>query len=139
MSLSLVRPFIRTRLNELGFQEWPDGFNTENIPETLLDKAYHIATPSADFGTLNHHDQPIDLRQELSIFRKGFRDPAEAIDTIIGDCEDIVCDLLDPENRFDGHLNIVFRGFTIEPLNDENDNSVKAVLSFDVVVTLGVS
>lgn len=139
MSLSAIRPFLRTRMNALGFTEWTDGFNFDNIPETILDKAYHISSPSADGRAVTMHDLQVDFGHEIEVFRKGFNDPAEAIDMIIEDMEDIICDLLDPEQRFDGHLNIEIKGFTLEPLNDENDNSVKATLSISVRVTLGVT
>lgn len=139
MSLSLVRSFLRDRMNGLGYVEWTDAFSTENIPSTILDKTYHILSPSADGRAINMHDLPIDFSQELSIFRRGFRNPAEAVDGVIADLEDIICDLFDPEQRFDGHLNIVLGGFTIEPLGDDNDNSVKATLNLSVQVTLGVT
>lgn len=139
MSLTGIRQFIRTNMDDLGFQEWTDAFNTDNIPNDILDKSYHILSTTVDESTVNMHDLPLEFEQQISVFRKGFRDPAQAVDTIIEDCENIICELMHPDNRFDGHVNTIFRGFTIAPLNAENDNCVKAILTFNVRVILGVT
>lgn len=139
MNLSIARTTIRSVMEDLGFEEWTDAFNIENIPETLLDKSFHILSPSASGVKLNMHDQVIDFEHHLTIFRRGFQNPAEAEDSIIEDCEDILCSILSPENRLVDKLNIKFEGFTIDPLNIENDNSVKATIILIVQVTLGVT
>lgn len=139
MTLNEVRGFLREHLNELGYREWKDAFAVDNIPSTIDDKSYHILSPAASGVQLNMRDQVIDFDQNVSIIRKGFRNPAEAVDRVVADVQTILCDLLAPENRVAGHLNVKFGGFTIEPLNDENDNSVRATINLSVQVSLGVS
>lgn len=139
MRLADIRPFLREVVTDLGFTEWPDGFNFENIPENISEKAYHILTPSGDGGPISMHDQQVSVVNQIRIFRKGFRDPGEAIDTIMSDLDNVICDLFHPEHRFNGHLNITLDGFEINPLSDSNDNSVVATLNVNVKVTLGVT
>lgn len=139
MKLADIRPFLREVMNDQGFTEWPDGFNFENIPENIEEKAYHILTPSGDGGPISMHDQQIGVTNEIRIFRKGFRKPGETIDLIMSDLDNVICDMFHPENRFKGHLNITLDGFEINPLSDSNDNSVVATLNVNVKVTLGVT
>ena len=42
MSLSNIKSLFRTRLEGQSFEEWEDAFNLENIPNSSLDKAFHI-------------------------------------------------------------------------------------------------
>lgn len=136
MTLTDVRDFLRTRMDALLFTEWQDGFNVNNIPDTILDKAYHILSPNAETVKLDMVILDMDFHQEIAVFRKGFRNPAEAIDAAIEDMETIIVDLISMANRFTGHLNVIPGGFTIEPLSDDNDNSVKATLNLRVKVLL---
>lgn len=131
-----VRPFIREIMEGQGFEEWTDAFNTSNIPETLLDKSFHILSPSGEGVSLNMNDQVINFEQQVSIFRKGFENPADAIDEVISDIRGILCEILSPAERVQEHLNVIFEGFTIEPLNADNDNSVKATITFNVQVAM---
>ena len=139
MKLADIRPFLREALTDLGFTEWPDGFNFANIPENISEKAFHILNPSGDGGPISMHDQQVSVLSEIRLFRKGFRNPGETIDKIMADLDNVICDLFHPEKRFDGHLNITLNGFEINPLSDSNDNSVVATLNVNVKVTLGVT
>jgi hypothetical protein len=64
MSLTSVRPYFRTHCNALGFTEWMDGFNIENIPSTLIDMAYHIGPPQTTGISNNQGDQVTEAAVE---------------------------------------------------------------------------
>lgn len=137
MSLSAVRTYFRARLNENGFKEHLDGFAFNNIPSTLLDKSYHISTPSV--STIKQNQDIIDLNStvEVRFFIKGYRKPSVAIDTAILAEETLLKSILSARNRTLGALkNVVFTGSTREPLGDTNDNSVLVTMSFDAVVMI---
>jgi hypothetical protein len=78
MTLGGLRAFFRTRLDGLGYTEWTDGFNIENIPSTVLDMSYHLAVGDIRSGPANQLLHVFDYPLTVSIFLKGFRDPAEA-------------------------------------------------------------
>jgi hypothetical protein len=139
MSMTLVRPFIRGRMNALGFREWADGFNTSNIPSTLLDKSYHIQSNNFVTIGLNQHSQDLNMQVILRVFRKGFRDVASGIDTSINDSETIIKDLLAPSVRIGtaGFKNIVFNNLGLEPI-ESNDNIIIASLDLNFLIVLGV-
>jgi hypothetical protein len=137
MSLSSVRPYFRARLNEKGYKEHEDGFNTNNIPSTLLNKSYHISTPSISTIKQNQDIIEMNVLVEVRFFIKGYRRPSTAIDTAISEQESMLKSILSAANRTLGNIkNVSFSGSTIEPLGDTNDNSVLVTLSFDTLIMI---
>ena len=138
MSLSNVRSYLRARLDGLGFREHDDGFPTDNIPETVIDRSYHILVNSIDGGPINHTHQDTFSNVEIRVFFRGFRNVTEAIDSSISGVETIIRDVCKVANRTSTVLNCVFENCTFEPMNSSNDNSVLVTISFNVQVVLGV-
>lgn len=127
-------------MDGLGFEEWKlTAFENTPIPEHVMDKAYHISSPSAQSVSQNQNDLALDFEQHIAIYRRGFSDTSEAVDNVICDIQSVLDDLLAPAQRLgNGHLNIKFEDFTIEPVNTENDNSVKATLKLSVRLAIGL-
>lgn len=139
MALTDVRAYFRTRMVALNFKEWPDGFNFENIPKSIINNAFHIEsntiTPDAVNMTTYDFSSPVTLR----LFVKGFRDPAQAIDNAITFYESILCEVLKPANRLGTQIQNVTPGPTsILPLSDNNDNAVILEMEFTARVFLNV-
>lgn len=122
------RSYFRTRMAALGYSEWKDGFNVENIPSTLLskNKMFHIESPSASRSDAYDMDsQDVDQDITLRLFLKGYRDPASAIDTAMTAQDTILEDLLSSNNRLGTTLkNVYFNNSQILPLDETNDNAV---------------
>lgn len=137
MSLTAVRPYFRTHLDSLSFKEWTDAFNVENIPSNLIDGSYHLQMLQ---GTLEKHNMTaLEINQPLTVrlFRKGFRDPASAVDQVLTDSENILNLVLKPSNRLTGSLkNVSFSSLLIQESSDSNDNLVMLTLEFNVLVIL---
>ncbi len=137
MSVTLVVPLFRTRMDGLGYREHTDGFNIENIPSTIIDKSYHIEVITGTGGVINQHVQGVDMPITLRVFREGFRDPAAMRDEMLGDMQSIICDILTPAVRLtSGIKNIVFDSFSLLPLDDSNDNSIILEMNFTNIVIL---
>jgi len=131
MSISNVRSFYRTQLETLGFDEWTDGFNFENIPSTILDKSFHIDVEPSTGGVINQHAQNVDMPVIIRVFRKGFRDPSNGIDLALLDVETIICAILAPSVRLSSDIkNVVLEGFSVNPLADSNDNAIMVEINF---------
>lgn len=132
MSFSLVRPYFRTNLRALGFTEWTDAFNFENIPSTRLEKAFHIENPSGSRRDVyDPTSQDIELDVTIRTFRKGFKDPAQAVDSAIADLEAILTRVLASDRRLGtGIKNVVYNNHTITPLADTNDNVAVLEINF---------
>jgi hypothetical protein len=136
MTLGGVRGFFRTRLDGLGYNEWTDGFNIENIPSTVLDKSYHLAVGPIRSGPANQMHHVFDYPIVVSLFFKGFRDPSSAIDSSLDSAQDVLNDILDPAQRLqtNGLKDIRPNGILVRPLAGSNDNTVVVEISFNVVM-----
>lgn len=132
MSLGLVRPYYRTKMEALDFHEWPDAFNFENIPSTVLDRAYHLgAGPITNLG-LDQKSSDVSLEVIVSFFIRGFSDPIEALDSAHTEAQAIIESIMNVADRTTGDIhNIELASGEFQPLSDTNDNSVIGVLSFD--------
>ena len=139
MSVTSVRPFYKNRLEILGFTQWSDGFNFENIPSTILDKAFHIQVNSTAGGVISPHVQNINMPVTIRVFRKGFRDVSAGIDSALADVESIICDILAPSVRLGSAIkNVVLDDFSVNPLADSNDNAIMLELNFTNLIVLEI-
>ena len=137
MSLTEVRPYFRTRLESLNFHEWTDGFNFEEIPESIIDRAYHLTVGSLGLIEVNHTINKIAYPILLRVYLKGFRDPASAIDDAISEGEDIICEVTKITNATQqGIKDVVFGSFEPIPKSETNDNIVLLDFSFTANVIL---
>lgn len=139
MSLANVRTYLKTRLDGLGYEEWRDGFpDALNIPETIIDRSYHILLSRIDGGPINHTHQDTVSTVSLKVYFRGYRDVTEAIDTAILGVETIVKDVCRVANRTSTVFNVVFEGADFTPQTDAQDNSVLVDMGFSVQVLLDV-
>lgn len=139
MSITSVRPFYKNRLEILGFSQWDDGFNFQNIPSTILDKAFHIEVNPAVGGVINPHVQNLQMPVTIRVFRKGFRDINAGIDSALEDVENIICDILLPSVRLSSAIkNVVFDGFSVNPLDGSNDNAIMIEMNFSNKLVLQI-
>lgn len=125
-------------MKALGFHEWTDAFNIENIPSTKIDRAYHLETISG--SGVKQNQQDVELTTEVSVrfFRKGFRTPADAIDQSLTHLDQVIKDILSPQVRLTqvGIKNITLSGFSLSPLDESNDNTILASVEFSVLTVL---
>lgn len=141
MSITSARSYFRARCNTLGFKEWKDGFNLDNIPSTILNRSYHITQGIISGVSLNQNDQVMDFPITVELFTKGYKDVASAIDSSIELTEDLIIECVKPANRLTqttGIKNIIFESATFDQLDNTNDNSIIAKLNFRVITILGL-
>ncbi len=142
MSFSEVRPYFRSRLNTVsGLKEWEDAFNVNNIPSTVLDEAYHIATISGSALKMNHQVSDHEFVVTIRWFKKGFRNPADALDTAMQRIDDIYDAVLLPSARSTetGLINVLPGNIIVDPLSDDNDNIVVVSLDFNCLISLDIT
>lgn len=125
--------YYRNILNTAGFNEWEDGFNFDNIPKSIRDKAYHIfySIPTVvEQGTTTLDNQ---IATTIKIFRRGFRNPKDAIDSAMCDAISLRRLVMNFETLAQYNevkiLGISSVSIVPEPL-DNNDNSVIVTLEF---------
>ena len=141
MSLKQSYNYFRARCKVVGLREWSDGFNSDNIPSSIIDKSYHIKQGQITGIKLNQNDQEVNFPIVLEVFVKGFRDPYSAIETSAELVEDILIECLKATNRVtqgNGIKNITFESAIFEPISANNDNAVKTTINFRVLSILGL-
>lgn len=139
MSLVDVKPTFDACLKTLGYKEWPDGFNTENIPSTRLKSAYHVDVSEGQGISQNQNDLEIDVPVTVRLFKCGFRYAGEAKSEAIKIVETALNEIQKPSRRLgsSGIKNIRFNSFVLEPIDQSNDNVILITMEFTASVILG--
>lgn len=118
----------------LGYTEWTDGFNTENIPASIINESYHIETGTIIGGPANQRAHQFQFPVIMKVFLRGYNDPASAIDDALLRGDDILASVLAPTNRIaqaEDIKDISPGTISIEPLDATNDNSVVLTIEFN--------
>lgn len=135
---SAVRAYFRTILESIGFTEWKTAFSHDNIPSTLIDRAYHLTTGTITSAASNHQVHAFDYNLTLRVFLKGYRDSSDSVDDAIIIGQDIVCELLNSSNRLGADIkDVILNSFEPIPLAADNDNSV--ILEFAFTIKLFIN
>jgi hypothetical protein len=132
VNLGGVRDWFRTRIDGIGYREWTDGFNFENIPGSILDRSYHLEVGTITTGAANQLHYTFSYPVTLRVFLKGYRNPSLAIDDALNQANVIYQDLLLPANRLqiDGLKDVRPVSVTPRSLKLTNDNAVILEMGF---------
>jgi hypothetical protein len=141
MSMTACRAYFRARANGLSLTEWTDGFSYDNIPSTVMHKSYHLECGTASNVSRNQSAQEIAFPVTARIFFKGYKQPAEAIDSVILLSENLIkscCKVANSLTQTSGIKNVTFESFRPLPYGPSNDNLVIGEVNFRVVVVLNL-
>lgn len=134
MGLIDVRDLFKNKMNSLGYTEWEDEFNIENIPSSILDKSFHVESGDIASTASNHQPYRFDCPITLRLFLSGYLKPAEAVDDAFVHCEEILSEILSPDYRLGSLVHDVSPvTIAVEPLSASNDNTVVLVITFNVI------
>lgn len=137
MSLTLIKPYFRARLNTLGLYEWTDGFPSDNIPSTLVEESYQHNIEDITGGALGAVDHGFNVSYLVEVFFNGYRDVKSNIDRAISRGEDIVIEVCNPANYGVDVQRVELASMQVAPLDaDLNDNVIKLEMRFDVRVSV---
>lgn len=142
MSMINAKAYLRGMAKDCGLTEWRDGFDSQNIPENILDKSFWLEISDQATGKkLNQYDQEIIFPISIRIFKKGYRTPADAIDDSVLLIENLIKAVCHPEDALtqgNGIVSVTFDSSRIEPMSASNNNSVMSTLTFSFLVILNV-
>lgn len=139
MILSQVRTTIRDRMIGLGYEEWT-GFSDENVPETILDKTFHVSVSGGTGANLAMHVLRLPNDVKVTLWRKGFNNPVEAQDAALGSIQEMLCDLLNPATRSTpSYRRIDLSSYELEPIAGDNESVCKAIVNLTVETILEVT
>lgn len=134
MSLTAVRPYFTAQLTALGFTEWKDGFQDDNIPATLLDRSFFQLITNVSGTQTNNDNIEVSTQVEVRCYFKGYNDPFAAYDEAILKSEEVIKSCVNISSQVGTALKGVYLStMNLEPLEiDNNDNVVRSVLVFEV-------
>lgn len=137
MSLTDVRSYFRTRMTGLGHKEWTDAFNFENIPESIQDRSFHMETGLISGNSQNQTVLDTSFSMTLRLFLKGYRTPADAIDSGVSFGQSAICDIINPNNANGVNIkDIQFISMQVLPRDGSNDNTVIVQMEFSARIFL---
>ena len=137
--ISSALSYARERLNALGYTEWDDGFNSDNIPRTIQDRAYHLTLGDCSNRKNSHDNLEIDCPVSVELYRAQSRKPKDLIDTGVSIADTVMADLLNAANRLtygNGLKNVNFQTMRVIKSNDSNDNSLRVQIDFIMTVII---
>jgi hypothetical protein len=136
MSFVDTKNLVVERMTLLGFKEWRDGFNSENIPSTLLDGSFHFEYGPISSGPANQRAHQFTMSFTIRVFFKGYRDPYQGIDESLVDADEILAELLSPQIRLSQPCIKDIRPVSIQPipLQNTNDNALILEMNFQSIL-----
>lgn len=133
MSWEQVYSYFTDRLNSVGCTEWDVSFDEENIPSTLIDKAFTQQVLSINNDEMTNQTLETVISHEVRIFYKGFRNPRDAERDSLAKAEEAVIACVNPTLQTGPFKGVYFSDLSLEPLSDTlNDNIVVAILRFNI-------
>ena len=137
MSITSVRSYFRARALSVGWKEWKDPFDPENIPNTVLDNGFQLSPASVGASRQNQLDLELPITQTVRFFKQGYRDVASGMDSSEASCESFIKSSLKASNRLTGAglKNVQLTGLTFEQLGNNND-LIRATMTFNCLVIL---
>lgn len=135
-----IRVYLRERLSSLGYSEWRDEKNVENVPRSKLESIFHIEMSSADTIKQNQVDLVLQIRPVVSLFKIGLRDTSGNAD----ECFDIITNVIKAVTKSSLALTqsniklIRADNFSVEEADVSNDNIflIKIVFYVEYIINI---
>lgn len=141
-ALATVRPYFKAAMLTLStdYREWEDAFNIDNIPNSELPKAYHLALNGATLVSMSLSCFQFDVNVTLNVWEKGFKTPKDAVDSGAKKIEAIIKECCRHSRRLSqpSIKNVVPSGFNLEAISSTNDNTARLVIQFTCRVIIDV-
>lgn len=128
-----VVTFFRDEFEALNFDEWPEPFSADNIPDTIYDRAFNIEVGAITGGAANQRAHDFFMDVTVRVYFKGFRDSFEARDESLTELDTIYTAILAPAKRIGSVIKDVVPN-TAQPVrqSETQDNNTVLELSFTV-------
>lgn len=141
MSLVDVRTYFKTKLNGLGFTQWTDAFDFQNIPNTVLDKNYFLETKTFSRISQNQIDLNLKCDVNVIVFLKGYRNLDTAYTESLSKALLIIKELTKISNaKTQSNIkNVNIESFDISPLDAASDNLFMINMSFSALLLIDVN
>ncbi len=139
MSLTDVRPYFRDKMKDLGYEEWDHPFDNDQMHDRYANKGFYL--PATDFSESSHNQSDLEilLTQNVEFLIQGFRNPMDALDDCMRECDSIIKSMLNFKDRLTGNLtDVKLVSFNPEEYATDNTNIVRCILVFNVLLHIDV-
>lgn len=138
MSLSLLIPYVRNKLQGLGYTEHTDEFDGDNIPATVMDKTFKLNPGSLSAQRASSKDYLWTYPLEIEIFFRGYNYPSAAVDGAFVEVEKIMDEVFDIADRYSqsGIRDIYPTGVSFEPFSSDNDSIVRVKIDMSAQINI---
>lgn len=127
MAFSEIKDYFRARIDAVdgNFKEWKDGFNFDNIPSNIYNKAYHLSYGGITGDVLGAEHQGVFVEFIVRFFFKGYRDVATNLDNGMDLCESVIKEVQEADSRLGLSIkNVKFLSMSVDPSFASNDNLI---------------
>jgi len=151
MSLSQVRTYFEQRLLVVSpkRKQWKGALDVQannNVPQTILDTSYHIKYDPVGGSTQNDRHIEDSFLTTLTIWKRGFKEPTDALDIVMDEASCIRLDVLKHLNMHNFNTgigsenlqDIVIVSVTPSEIDASNDNTIEVQLIFNVRLFFGI-
>ena len=138
MSLAAFIPYLRTKMQAQGYVEHFDEFDGENIPATVLDRAFRITPDTLTTGPSRQTDFEWTFPVTVEIYFKGYNRPSDAIDGAFIEIEKLNDALFDISERQsqNGIRDIYPTSIAFERFSGDNDHIIRAKIGLTAVLNI---
>ncbi len=138
MSMSDVRTYFKDRMSALSLTEWQNPFDTENIPENIIDSAYQLTLGTVSQASFNQMDLVLNVPTLIKIFVKAYREHMDAYDSAIALANSALIEVLNPANRLvqTNIKTVNLDSLSFDAYDPTNDNIIVASMQFQAMVII---
>lgn len=138
MSFVDVKPYFQARMKatDADLNEWQDAFDVNNIPATVIDKAWHIRVGTMSYQGSKHECLAFGVPVDLKVCLKGYRSPYEAVDNAHGLADAIIKECCKSTTSLNqaNIKNVIPNLVNVREIGPSNDNLVVLEISFNVLI-----
>jgi hypothetical protein len=121
-------------------KEWTGSLeDIGNIPQTILDRTYHIAIGAGSAGGLSDHHVEDSFSVVVTLFKRGYSEPVVARDSVLQTANCIRLAVVSPTNieaykaANEGNIEAITpSSITPSEIATSNDNIIKVEINFTV-------
>jgi hypothetical protein len=139
MSLVDVKTYFRSRSTTLGFAEWSDPINPDNIPESIVDRAYFMRFGTITARKQNMSDLELSAPINYRVYFKAFNDELNKYDEATTLANACLLEILKQQNKnclTPSIKDVKLVDLSIDPISADNDNTWIINFNFEVFLII---
>lgn len=135
--LPVLIDYVESTLKNLGYTVHDEAFGDEGLPISKIDKTASFTLQSGMQTKLNHAALHMTYNFSIRIYKRAFRDEIAAIKELALDGESLIKTFLNSQNRIGQTFQSELSSFSIEPIEEQNERTQRAIIDISFTIVLG--